>query len=310
MTHPIQKPLPNAAKKQLPKQGEPFDPEELSRRLQTHLVNQKLRAEQRRKARDAKAAADLAAEQRVVPVAPKYASPGQENVYHHIPKVAASAFARTATPDPMRQFHKLSQPVRAQMDQLTLEESNGQAQTLKKTQAMDQAVAERENLRNRNQFQRDQAMEVAAEMDVYRDVYKPPQRTFMSDFSHLIPGQDKKTQRPMSTGDMLDHDDPFTTTTKTKRKSKPNGFDMTERNNWAQQDEPESKSSKKEKDKETTSVRRKPSSWILLGRRSPKLEKEKEKDEAVAGIGETGSPPDGSKSTKSSFLARFRRHPS
>lgn len=317
MTHPLQKPPPNVLKAQQSKQGEPFDPEELSRRLQCYLINQRLKAEQRRNARAAKAAADFAAAEKAANIAAlesKDSSPDQENVYHHVPKVAASSFSRTATPDPMRQIHKLAQPVAlAQMENPTHEESGEpRVKSLKQTQAIDQATAEKEALRNRNQFQNTKAMgeaaEVAAEVDARRDVYKSPQRTFMGEFSHLLPRHDRKTTRPLSMGDVLEDDEPLALTrtrTRTSRKSKANGFDMNERTNWAQQDESaESKSTKKE----TSTVRRKPSSWILLGRRSPKLEKEK--DEAVAGIGETGSPPDGSKSAKLGFLARFKRHPS
>lgn len=305
MTHPLQKPATNATKCQQAKPGEPFDPEELSRRLQLYIVNQRIRTEQRRSARVAKAYADFAAENPTsdVSVGAKNASSSQEKGYHHVPTVAAAAFARTATPDPMLKVHKLSEPVvRAQMEQLVFDEPAGAVKTVKEVQALDQALLEKEMLKNRNQFQRNQVMKDAAKVDIYREVYKPPQRSFMGEFSHLLPGHhDKKTQRPLSTGDVLEDDDALTLT-RTKRKSKPPGLDMSERNNWAQQDEPDIKSPKKE-----TPVRRKPSSWILLGRRSPKLDKEK--DEAVAGVGEA-SPPDGSKSAKFGFLARFKRHPS
>lgn len=304
MTHPLQKPTAHTTKFQQVKPGEPFDPEELCRRLQMHIVTQRIRAEQRRSARVVNVTAELGAEKPAsgISLAPKKDPIGQEAIYHHVPKVAASAFARTATPDPMRKVHKLSEPVvRAHMERLALEESAGGVKTVKETQARDQTLLAKEMLKNRNQFQRTQDMENAAEVDIYREVYKPPQRTFMGEFSHLLPGHhDKKTQRPLSMGDVLEDDDALTLT-RTKRKSKPPGFDMSERNNWAQQDEPDIKSPKKE-----TSVRRKPSSWILLGRRSPKLDKEK--DEAVAGVGEA-SPPDGSKSAKLGFLARFKRHP-
>ena len=310
MTHPLQKP-PTKSTKYQAKPGQPFDPEELSRLLQSHLATQKVRAEQRRSARAAKALADFAADERAAAAASKNASPSQENGYHHVPKVAAAAFARTATPDPLRKTHKLSQPaLKSQMEQLAIDESTSPAvKTLKSPQALDQAIAEREALRKRNQFQDDPVMEAAAEVDAYREVYKPTQRSFMGEFSQLLPGHDKKTQRPLSTGDVLEDGGPLTLTRTTKRKSKPNAFDMSERNNWTQPDQPqvEPKSAKKEA---ATTVRRKPSSWILLGRRSPKLDKEK--DEAVAGIGEAGSPPpEGSRSTKAaSFLARFKRHPS
>jgi hypothetical protein len=305
MTHPLRDPKANGANRKV-KQGEPFDPEDLSRRLQAHLVEQKLKAERRRDARATKSAA--AAQENVDHHVPKVAAAAQENVYHHVPKVAAAAFERTTTPDAMRQVHKLAQPaIKAHLELLTIDDAvPGQAVTsLKRTQAMDQAVVERDLLRTRNQFQWDHTMEEAAEVDVYRDVYKPPQRTFINEFSHLRIRQEKKNPRPLSTGDILSEEDEAHATTKAKRKSKPSGYDMTERNNWAQRDEgAENKSSKKEK--EALIVRKKPSSWILLGKRSPKLDK----GDAVAVIRNTGSPPDGNKSAKASFLARFKRHPS
>src|SRR4051812_10758284 len=93
MTHPLQRPKPvqSSDVKRNAKHGEQFDPEELSRRLESHLTSQKLRAERRREARAAKAAST------------------QE--YHHIPIVAAAQFERTTTPDVMRQLsNKFVQP--------------------------------------------------------------------------------------------------------------------------------------------------------------------------------------------------------
>lgn len=56
MTHPLRDLKGNGGKRKI-KKGEPFDPEELSRRLTEHLVEQKLKAEKRREARALKAAA-------------------------------------------------------------------------------------------------------------------------------------------------------------------------------------------------------------------------------------------------------------
>jgi len=56
MTHPLRDPKGNGGRRKV-KKGEPFDPEELSRRLTEHLVEQKLKAEKRREARALKAAA-------------------------------------------------------------------------------------------------------------------------------------------------------------------------------------------------------------------------------------------------------------
>lgn len=56
MTHPLRDPKVDGARRKV-KKGEPFDPEELSRRLTEHLLEQKLKAEKRREARALKAAA-------------------------------------------------------------------------------------------------------------------------------------------------------------------------------------------------------------------------------------------------------------
>ena len=301
MTHPLQNPKAIGPKRKV-KQGEPFDPEDLSRRLQAHLVEQKLRAERRRDARAAKAAQE----------------------YHHVPTVAAAQFERTTTPDVMRQISKLGQPaVKAHLETLAIDDlvSNYPTLTLKRSQAMDQAIIDRDFLRTKNQLHWDHVMEEAAEVEAYRDVYRAPQRTFVNEFSHLRLKQEKKKERPMSTGDILSsEDDNNNAAKKAKRRSKVPVLDMTERNNWAQQDDQvevrarkerekekekeKEKEREKEKEKDTTAVRRKPSSWILLGKRSsPKAEREEK-----SAILDPGSPPPDSK--KASFLARFKRHPS
>src|SRR6266536_5759072 len=185
MTYPLRDRKGNGQKRKV-KNGEPFDPEELTRRLTAHLIEQKTKQERRREARAAKAAA---------------AAAQQDSVYHHVPKVAAAAFERTTTPDAMRQVHKLAQPaIKAHLEQLTIDDPlpGVPVTSLKKTQAMDQAMIERDLLRNRNQFQWDQAMEEAAEADVYRDVNKPPQRTFIDEFAHLRGGHVQKNTRPLS----------------------------------------------------------------------------------------------------------------
>jgi hypothetical protein len=293
MTHPLRDPKGNGQKRKV-KHGEPFDPEELTRRLTAHLIEQKAKQERRREARAAKAA-----------------TAQQDTVYHHVPKVAATAFERTTTPDAMRQVHKLAQSaIKAHLEQLTIDDPlpGVPVTSLKKTQAMDQAMIERDLLRNRNQFQWDQAMEEAAEADVYRDVYKPPQRTFIDEFAHLRGGHVQKNTRPLSTGDVFSEDDDAHATTKTKPKPKPAGYDGNDRHDWAQRDD-EAESGRK-KEGPTLFLRKKESSWILLGKKSPKSPKQ-DKDDGTAAIGDFGSsPPDGNKSGKARFLARFKRHPS
>jgi hypothetical protein len=287
MTHPLRDPKKDERRKRV-KQGEPFDPEELSRRLTAHLAEQKLKAERRREARAAKAAL------------------AQTNgVYHHVPKVAAAAFERTTTPDVRRQLHKLASPaINAHLEKLSLEDPHpGQPPSLQKTQAIDQAILERQILLNRNQFQWTHELEEAAEADMERELYKPPQRTFHSEFAHLTSGHKRSSSRPLSTGDLFWEEEETQPPPPPKSKPKP-GPVAKDRLDWAQRDE-EAEVTKK---KEWTSpfLRRMESTWIL----SKKEKVKQDRDEAVAGIGDHGSPPDGSKGIRGSFLARFKRHPS
>jgi hypothetical protein len=62
----------------------------------------------------------------------------------------------------------------------------------------------------------------------------------------------------------------------------------------------------KKKDRTSPFLRKMESTWIL----SKKEKVKQDRDEGVAGIGDHGSPPDGSKGIRGSFLARFKRHPS
>jgi hypothetical protein len=289
MTHPLCDPKTNGARRRV-KQGEPLDPEELSRRLAAHLAEQKLKAERRRDAKAAKAAAAALAQ--------------QSTIYHHVPKVAAADFARTTTPDVMRQVHKLSQPVlKQQLEPLNLEDFGHRITSLQKAQAMDQAVIERDLLRNRNQFQWNHDMEEAAEADMERGVYKPPQRTFASEFAHLKSRHDRGTQRPLSTGDFFWEEDEVQVPAKSRPKPVP-AYDG--RNDWAQREDSQ-KERRKVKEIASPFLKKKDSIWILKGRKE-KVGKQ-DKDEALM-IGNSGPSSEGNRTGRISFLARFKRHPS
>jgi hypothetical protein len=284
MIHRLRDPKCNGTKRQV-KNGEPFDPEELSRRLIAHLAEQKLKADRRRDAR---------------------AIAAQQN-YHHVPKSAASAFERTATPDVLRKVHKLSQPaVNQHLEVLSLDDPNAQITSLQRTRALDRAVIERDMLRNRNQFQWDHDMEEAAEVDVDRDVYKPPQRTFNSEFADSRSRYDKNAQRPLSTGNIFWEEDEPPINTKAKPKPKP-AFEG--RNDWAQREEGADDGRRVIKEISSPFLRKKDSIWILKGRKQRNGGKDENKALAAV-VGDFGSPPDGSKRGRSSFLARFKRHPS
>src|SRR5450432_3700507 len=79
ITHPLREPKTGGSRK-YKGESKQFDPDELKRKLEAHLAQLKIEAEQRR----AKAEAN-------------------QSTYHHVPKVAAADFARTATPELMGQ---------------------------------------------------------------------------------------------------------------------------------------------------------------------------------------------------------------
>lgn len=283
MTYPLREPKANARRKV--KQGEPFDAEELSRRLTAHLLEQKKKAERRREARAAKTTTQ------------------QNPVYHHVPMVAAAAFERTTTPDVMRQIHKLSQPaIKAHLETLHVEDSltgHGVA-SLKKTQAIDQAMIERDLLRTRNQFQWNHDMEDTIEVDIDRDIYKPPQRTFRTEASQLRSNHTPKAPRPLSTGDIFSDEEDIPVPTKAKARLV---HDARDRNDWAQRDD-DVDARHNRKDWSSPFLRKRESTWIMRIKREKSIRQDK--SEVVAADPE--SPPD--KSGRGRFLARFKRHPS
>jgi hypothetical protein len=216
-----------------------------------------------------------------------------------VPAVAALAFERTTTPEAMRQVHKLSKPViKAQLERPSVEEpSPGQPFTnLQRTQAMDQLNLEREMLRNRNQFQWDHDMEEAAHADMERDLYKLPQRTFNSEFTHLKGRHKKGAPRPLSTGDACWDEELPHIPTKPKGPVKPQN-DGHDRHDWAQREEV---AEAKKKERSSPFLRKMESSWILMGR--------KEKISPKQDIGNLGPSPEVHR--KGNFLARFSRNPS
>ncbi|KAE9375436.1 hypothetical protein N431DRAFT_200845 [Stipitochalara longipes BDJ] len=291
MTHPLRDSKKDGRRQRV-KQGEPFDPEELSRRLNAHLAEQKLKAERRREARAAKAALAQA-----------------DVVYHHVPAVAAAAFERTTTPDIRRQSHKLaSVGVKSHLEKLSLEDPHPEYPTtnLKKTQAMDQAILERQILLNRNQFQWTHELEEAAEADMEREIYRPPQRTFQSEFAHLTSAHKRSNSRPLSTGDLWEKLEAQSPPPPRKSKPAPIAQIAKDRHDWVERDEEIEITKKKDHSRTSPFLRKMESTWMLGKREKIK----QDRDEAGAGLGDHGSPPDGAKGIRGSFLARFKRHPS
>ena len=261
------------------KKGEQFDPEELCRRLTAHLGEQKLR-------RDARAA--------------KAAAARQNSLYHHEPKFAAASFERTTSTEVRGQSHRLSQPaLKKHRGNSSIDDPKCQLSTLQKNQALDKALVEQDLLRNRNQFQWNRVMKEAANADLDRNVYKPPRRTFRSDV-HLKDTYDRGSH---STGEIFSEKEEDGNSVPTKTDSRPKTLgDFGGRNEWAQQD----KQTREIKDKTRPILRKRDSIWIMKGKKDRKSKEER--DEVTVDIGDPGTPPDGSKSGKAGFLARFKRH--
>ena len=264
------------------KKGDPIDPDELTRRLQTYLTQQKMRVEERKQRTAQKAALGHspsngrhisknpppAAQPPAVKSRPdSYGSSEKENIgYRHVPSQAATQFARTTTPDPRRTIHALSQPaVQCHLEQVKVGDGNT-------IQAINSARAERAALRQRNQFQMTESMEAVNLIDEARGIHGPEYQKFRKSL-------------------LMEDEDAFTRPQRPRSKVV---LDMSGRDNWAQEDE---------KTKETV-VRRKPSSWILLGRKSSRSN---ERDEAVSGVGGPLSPSHHDGKTKNLF-ARFKRN--
>jgi hypothetical protein len=199
--------------------------------------------------------------------------------------------------------------IKSHLEKLSLEDPPLEypVTSLQKTQAIDQAILERQILLNRNQFQWTHELEEAAEADMEREIYKPPQRTFQLEFAHLTSGHKRRSSRPLSTGDLWEKTEAQSSPPpQGKSKPKPLLPVAKDRPDWAERDA-EAETAKKNLHSRTSPFLRKMESTWMLGKR----EKVKsDRDEAVAGIGDHGSPPDGNKGIRGSFLARFKRHPS
>ena len=143
--------------------GEHFDPFELYRRLEK-ISNEQARTQERRLAK---------AEKRKAP---------QE--YRHVPQYAAADFVKTASRNcyenqnvhPLaRLVGRVSRPAESQLptDGLMSHYVEKQDWDLQRMNAV----------ADRNQFQRTQILQTAAESDESRDIYKSPQRDFDSLFT-------------------------------------------------------------------------------------------------------------------------------
>jgi hypothetical protein len=263
-----------------------FDPNELSRRLEAHLVGLKLEREWQRRNSDV-----------------------EKSGYRHVPRVAAADFSRTATPEGMsrteagkKHVHKLGRKALKQhVDGVNVDASGSASFGVRRTLAIDKARAQREILGDRNQFQRNKDLEDAAQSDKERNIFRAPQRTFASD--HLYLHQNVATIQPLSIGE-LNWDDPcdvrdssFARRAKSRGQLLPTPKD---RQDWAQRDEATENHHRSVKDRVGPILRASESIWALRSK------KDHVNPESPRISANTVSSPD-SKQKKGSFLARFRR---
>lgn len=275
------------------KKGEPIDPDELSRRLQTYLTQQKMRVEERKQRAAYKAAHGHSPPngrysstkkhntQNLQPVAQpeeskesksrpnSFGAEKENNGYHHVPSQAATQFQRTTTQDPLRSIHALSQPaVQYHLEQVKVPDTTNRASM----QVINNLQAERAAIRNRNQFQLTKSMEEVNLIDDARGVHGPEYEKMRRSFLAEDDETPVLAQRPKSKIVL----------------------DMSGRDKWAQEDE---------KTKEAV-IKRKPSSWIMLRKKSFRVDK----DEAVSGVGGPLSPSSSEGKSAKNFLSRFKRH--
>lgn len=198
----------------------------------------------------------------------------KESAYHHVPRVAAAAFERTATPVLMgekegkkKSIHKLGHVALKHYVEENVRPTTGSF-NLRKTLAMDQARKQRDLVRERNQFQRTRHLEDAAKLDMERNLSKGPQRTFGAD--NLDVFQTALCGRPLSTGDLnweedLDASDPlFHNKPKAKALLVQTAND---RQDWEQCDQVPVEVHRPVKERVSPFLRKTDSMWILKNRK-------------------------------------------
>jgi hypothetical protein len=283
LTHPLLEPK-NGNRQQRKKQSEQIDPDELRRKLEAHLAEQKRQAELRR----AKAIAKK-----------------EQGAYHHVPKVAAAAFERTATPVLMggketkkKSTHKLGHVALKHHVEENIRPASGSF-NLRKTLAMDHAKKQRDLVGDRNQSQKTRHLEDAAKLDKERNARKVPQRTFGVD--HLDIPQTGLYSRSLSTGHLNWEEDLDSNNPLSQNKPKANALFIStfiDRQDWAQRDEVPVEVHRSVKDRVSPFLRKTDSMWILKSRKEPK-------SDTILGM--SRSAPTGDIKQKKTFLGLFKR---
>jgi hypothetical protein len=385
MSYPQEQPLPKPPKATAGKQShrlappQPFDPADLTRRLQAVLVEQKAYSEKKRRAR-----AEIAEKQSKEATSSKGHRPefelsnaGNETrvgikekspniavskslperlshvdlsnsrldptrsqrrsskhdasttaTYHHVPQVAAEQFARTTTAEPATEkglVHKLSRKaLKFHLEGLgsnrAVSAIDANGNPLQHTKALRKAQSYRERLYDRNQFQRTQILEAAAEVDEERMVRSRNRHTYEGQYAAgTFDYENRKEARRVSMGDMLMNQDAnrrgsFGANSsgyaleKTGTAGGIGGIGVStiyeHRIDWTQSDETKAK----HKPRIGPFLRKADSIWALRGKLSNFTKHERD-DQSIpqTGSDDTATSIDTIKSPKVGFFSRFKR---
>ncbi|MCJ1476550.1 hypothetical protein MMC13_005216 [Lambiella insularis] len=159
-THPMWTAKQSSHKSKHP---EPFDPQELYRRLEKHKEEQ-VRAHERRKAG-----------------AEKHKAPKE---YRHVPQYAAADFVNTASVNWLESqtAHPLARHI-SRSKRIADPQPPKDGHVSRFVEQQDLASQKVQAIADRNQFQRTQVLQIAAEADDSRDLFRRPQRDFESFFA-------------------------------------------------------------------------------------------------------------------------------
>lgn len=229
--------------------------------------------------------------------------------YRHIPKVAAIDFMKSTTQDSMpfdnskvreingHGHHVFAHAALHEQAKAAYHEPNAILTfTVARSKAEDQARTQRQAVSERNQFQRDQVLEEAAQYDRDRDIYAPVRRSFGVDPLNVIISGSKTRPLSSSEANWEDGGRRSTDAPSRLRRTVPNVNDHLD---WAQRDDtPVEHSSIR--DRLSPLLKKTESKWILR--------KKDARDDSVSGYGllcPTGHNT--AKVKRGSFLGRFKR---
>jgi hypothetical protein len=200
----------------------------------------------------------------------------QQSVYHHVPKVAAADFERTATSESMGPKDKRKKYIQklaeAALKHQTKETAAHATVTFgfRKTHVLDQARVQREPIGERNPLQRTRDLEDATLLDE-RTSKRLPQRNLGTD--HLDAHQTSLNSRPLSTGDLVWEDGFLANKSIFSGKLQVEPLKIpyaSDPQDWAQRDEVCADPRRSVKERISPFLRKSDSMWMLKGKKDPK----------------------------------------